>query len=86
MFYLVGIVFSVVHISLASFFVTKAKSADPGQTPQNAASDQGLHCLLTELSIEILINMKNPPQQPFKRKWTGQINSTGKDHSADYEN
>ena len=23
-----------------------AKSADPDQTPQNAASDQGLHCLL----------------------------------------
>ena len=23
-----------------------ANSVDPGQTPQNAASDQGLHCLL----------------------------------------
>ena len=26
---------------------TLANSADPDQTPQNAASDQGLHCLLT---------------------------------------
>ena len=25
---------------------TLANSADPDQTPQNAASDQGLHCLL----------------------------------------
>ena len=24
-----------------------AKSADPAETPQHAASDQGLHCLLT---------------------------------------
>ena len=24
------------------------------------ASDQGLHCLITECSIKILINMKNP--------------------------
>ena len=27
-------------------FGTFANSADPDQTPQNAASDQGLHCLL----------------------------------------
>ena len=27
----------------------QANSADPDQPPQNAASDQGLHCLLTEL-------------------------------------
>ena len=26
-------------------------SADPVQTPPNAASDQGLHCLLTEISM-----------------------------------
>ena len=29
------------------------KCADPDQTPQNVASDQGLHCLLTECSIDI---------------------------------
>ena len=27
-------------------FGTLANSADPDQTPQNVASDQGLHCLL----------------------------------------
>ena len=38
------------HISIAVFCGTKAKSADPDQ---NAASDQGLHCLLAECSIKI---------------------------------
>ena len=28
-------------------------SAEPDQTPQNAASEQGLHCLLTECSIKV---------------------------------
>ena len=27
-----------------------ANSADPGQTPLNATSDLGLHCLFTEVS------------------------------------
>ena len=36
-------------------FVGYANSADPDQTPQSAASDQGLHCLLTECSIKIRI-------------------------------
>ena len=35
------------------FCETSANSADPDQTPQNATSDQGLHCLLTEYSIRI---------------------------------
>ena len=50
-----------------------ANSADPDQTPQSVASDQGLHCLLTECSIKIRIKMKNTTQQPLKRKWTGPI-------------
>ena len=29
----------------------QAKSANQDQTPQNVASDQGFHCLLTECSI-----------------------------------
>ena len=37
------------NISLATY----AKSADPDQTPHNAASDQDLHCLLIEFSIKI---------------------------------
>ena len=31
----------------------KANSADPDQMPQNVASDQGLHCFLTECFIKI---------------------------------
>ena len=30
---------------------TEANSADPDQTPHYAASDQGLHCLLTALFV-----------------------------------
>ena len=37
---------------------------------QNAASDQGLHCVLTEFSIKIWIKMKNSTQQPLKQKLT----------------
>ena len=32
-----------------------ANSADPDQMPQNAASDQGLHCLLTTSAVSALI-------------------------------
>ena len=35
-----------------------ANRAKPDQTPQNAASDQVLHCLLTEVSFKIIIKMK----------------------------
>ena len=31
---------------------TYAKSADPDQTPQIAASDQDLHCVLTGISMQ----------------------------------
>ena len=31
---------------------TRANSADPDQTPQNAASDQDLHCLLKLQEVE----------------------------------
>ena len=33
-----------------------AKSADPDQTPQNAASDQGLHNLLNLQEVKLRIN------------------------------
>ena len=39
------------YLSIASFYVTYATNADPDQTPQNAASDQNLHFLLTGCSI-----------------------------------
>ena len=41
------------HIILRPFYGTLANSADQVQAPQNVASDQGLHCLLTEFSIKI---------------------------------
>ena len=41
------------HISLASILWDMVNSADPDQTKQNAASDKGLHCLLTEYSNKI---------------------------------
>ena len=43
--------FLLTHFSLASFLCDRGNSADPDQTPQTAASDQGLHCLLAECSI-----------------------------------
>ena len=44
------------------FWGTKANKADPDQTPQNEASDQGLNCLLTEFYIKMMNkNGKKPP-------------------------
>ena len=40
-------------ISLMFLLWELANSADPGQSPQYAASDQSLHYLLAECSIEI---------------------------------
>ena len=37
--------------SVRPFCGTSANSAKPDQTPQNAASDQVLHCLLTKVSF-----------------------------------
>ena len=37
-------------IALCPFCGTQTNGADPDHTPQNAASDQGLHFLLTEYS------------------------------------
>ena len=47
----IPISFPLTHISLASFCGTSANSAKPDHTPQNAASDQVLHGLLTEVSF-----------------------------------
>ena len=41
------------------FYGSKANSADPGLTPHNVASDQGLYYLLTEHSIKVFTKMKN---------------------------
>ena len=44
--------YRLTHISLASLFWGSRQSVDPDQTPQNAASDQGLHCI-QEFQFEI---------------------------------
>ena len=43
---------ALTHISLASFLWDIGNRAHPDQTPQKAASDQGLHCLIAECSIK----------------------------------
>ena len=61
--------------SLASFSWDIGKECRPDQTPQNAASDQGLHSLLSECSIKFQIIIKNTALQPLKRKWTGPVDN-----------
>ena len=46
---------ALAHLCLASHKRDIGNSEDPGQTPQNAASDQGLHCL--HKIQEFLLNM-----------------------------
>ena len=65
-----------------SFCGTLANSAEPDQTPQNAASDQVFHCLFTECPMKMLLKTKNTTQQPLKRKWTGPIDNSAKFHQA----
>ena len=43
-----------------------ANSAGLVQTPLNAASDQGLHCLQPKISIENTVKMKHPSKKPYK--------------------
>ena len=57
------------HLSLASFLWDMGKQCRPDQTQKNDASDQGLHCLLTESSIRISIKIQ--PNNPKIKKWTG---------------
>ena len=47
------------HIRLVSFLWDNCK-----QRRSRSDSDQGLHCLLTEFTIKIPINMKNTSQKP----------------------
>ena len=75
------------HISLVFFLWGIGKGADPDQTLQNEASDQGLHCLLTEYSIKIWKKWKKNTnnnhlngKQPLKWKWTGPIDQGRKVH------
>ena len=47
-------------------------SANPDQTPQDVASAQGLHCLLTGFSIKNRTTRQNIPDTPKKTNKLGQ--------------
>ena len=49
---------SLTHISLVTFCGISANSAKPDHTPQNEASDQVLHCLLTVLNFFQYIELR----------------------------
>ena len=71
----------IILIDLSFTFFNSYKSsvlfagANPDQTPQNAASDHGLHCLLTDYSVRIRTEMENKTRQRFKRILTGPIDT-----------
>ena len=46
---------------------SEANSADPVQTPQNVASELGLHYFLTGTTMQITINGKHPLETPKTR-------------------
>ena len=46
-----------------------ANSVDPDQTPQNAASDQGLHCLLSSLWSNIFLRFNHYENTPIQIYW-----------------
>ena len=45
-----------------------------------AASDQGLHCLLTGISIENRIKINKDTTRPYNWKWTRPIDMDGRVH------
>ena len=51
--------------------------ANSDQTPQNAASDQELHSLLTGNYIRNRIKMKQDTWQPLNDKWSRPIDKDG---------
>ena len=52
------------EVKQALFLGTYANNVDQDQMPQNMASDQYLHCLLTEISIKNDIKMKKYTKHP----------------------
>ena len=49
------------------FLGSHANSADPVQTPQNAASELGQHCVLSGISEQTTIKLQHPPGTPKSR-------------------
>ena len=59
----------LIHISPASHKRDKcANSVDSDQMPQNAASDQGLHCLHSVQIVQQNMTVVNTYQTPLFRK------------------
>ena len=58
---------------LASHKMDMGNRADPDQTPQNMASNQGLHSLLTGNFIRNRIKMIQDTWQPLNDKMTSHI-------------
>ena len=46
------------HLCLASRKQGLANSVDPDETPHDAASHQGLRCLLKEISVRNILNIE----------------------------
>ena len=57
-------IFNLTNISLASFLCDIGRKCKTRSDATNVASDQVLHCLLTEVYFKVLIKMKNATQQP----------------------
>ena len=55
---------TLTHISLASHFWDLGKQCRPRSDAADAASDQGLHCLLTGISIRNRIKMRKYTRHP----------------------
>ena len=66
------------QISLLGYY---ASSAHPVQTPQNAMSDQGQHCLFTAISMQNKKNREHPPGTPKIRNGLTQMIKVDKSFS-----
>ena len=72
--------YGLTHVSLASFLWDIGKLCRP-RSDDNAASDQGLHCLLTECSNKFEKKQKKR-LTPLNWKWARPSDKGRKFHSA----
>ena len=70
------------HISLGSFIwdISKQCRTRSDATFCGEASDQVLHCLLTENTFKNSMELKLTTQQPLNSKWIHPIDKCGKFH------
>ena len=52
---------------MSKIFLCMANSVDPDQTPHNAASDQGLHCLQRPICPKLIIIMVASDKRNIKK-------------------